>query len=237
MSFQQFFNDIPPVTKVLFVGSIGATVLGALGFLNLGYFTLNFHYLIYKIQVWRIITNVFIYGLGLPFLMSMMLLYKFSSILEKEMFNGRTADYIWFILFGGFFLTLIGLWWPFAVLGKGLIFMMVYYWSRKTSQTVVQMMFRIEVKPIYFPWGLVAIRFLLGGVPILEIMGIFVGHLYFFLKDVVPYVYDKNLIKTPSFIYNLLPAHLNQNANNAPAPRNYNNIVFRGNGNRLGGNN
>jgi len=50
--------------------------------------------------LWRLVTCFFIHGLGFNFLMNMMFLYKHSGLLENGTFDGRTSDYIFFLLFG-----------------------------------------------------------------------------------------------------------------------------------------
>ena len=40
------------------------------------------------------------------------------------------------------------------------------------------------MQAFYFPWVLVAIRVLMGNSPMLDLCGIFAGHVYYFLEDV-----------------------------------------------------
>lgn len=41
-----------------------------------------------------------------------------------------------------------------------------------------------NVQAFYFPWVLVAIRVLMGGSPVDDLIGILAGHVYYFLEDV-----------------------------------------------------
>jgi hypothetical protein len=50
----------------------------------------------------------------------------------------------------------------------------------------------------------------------LQLLGIAVGHIYFYLDEVAPAVYGRQLIKTPQFIYRMMDPSLNVNSTNAP---------------------
>mmetsp|Transcript_21712 Transcript_21712/g.27653 ORF Transcript_21712/g.27653 Transcript_21712/m.27653 type:complete len:233 (-) Transcript_21712:33-731(-) len=232
MSLQDWYNDIPPITRVLFTSSFACTLLPSFGFLSAYNLILSYQSAVQGFEIWRLFTCFFVYSLGLPFLMNMVFLYRYSTALEKGAFAGRTGDYLWMLLTTGFLLILIGFWWPFSTLGKSLILVIVYYWSRTNPSAVVSFYFGIKFEAVYFPWALTAMAILLGGSPIPHLFGIAVGHVYFFLEDVAPLAYGYRLLKTPNFIYNMMDPSLNINTGRVPqrAP------VRRawGNGQRLG---
>ncbi len=57
----------------------------------------------------------------------------------------------------------------------------------------------IPIQGMYLPFALVGLNTLLGNSVMYMIHGIAAGHLYYFLVDVVPKVYGKDLIQTPLF--------------------------------------
>lgn len=59
---------------------------------------------------------------------------------------------------------------------------------------------RIRFQALYFPWVLVAFDFLMGGFPLPEILGIFVGHIYFFLEYIYPTTGGIRILKTPQIL-------------------------------------
>ncbi len=91
--------------------------------------------------------------------------------------------------------------WGFPVLAIGLILSLIYYWSRKNPDVTMSLMFGIKFKSVYFPWVLVGMGFLMGGMPLVEIAGIIVGHFYFFFADIYPRTSGKQPLKTPQFLY------------------------------------
>lgn len=52
-------------------------------------------------QVWRVFTNFFFFGsIGLDFFFHMFFLVRYCRLLEDGCFRGRTADFLYMILFG-----------------------------------------------------------------------------------------------------------------------------------------
>jgi len=41
----------------------------------------------------------------------------------------------------------------------------------------------------------------MGGNPVKDVIGILIGHLYVFFKDIIPQVYGTRLLNTPEFFY------------------------------------
>merc|ERR1712048_949634 len=60
-----------------------------------------------------------------------------------------------------------------------------------------------QFKAWHLPFVLLLFTFVMGNSPVLDIFGILVGHLYHFLMDIVPRVYNKELISCPQFLYKL----------------------------------
>jgi hypothetical protein len=45
-----------------------------------------------------------------------------------------------------------------------------------------------------------------------QVFGILIGHLYFFLNDVLPLQHGRRYLYTPWFLYSIFPPHLNANS-------------------------
>ncbi len=87
------------------------------------------------------------------------------------------------------------------MLGQALILMIIYYWSRKSPNVPMSFLFGIRFQSFYFPWVLVAFDVLMGaGFPIMEILGIVVGHVYHFLVDIYPAAGGPRYLNTPQFL-------------------------------------
>eukprot|EP01102_Stenamoeba_stenopodia_P019967 TRINITY_DN7647_c0_g1_i1.p1 TRINITY_DN7647_c0_g1~~TRINITY_DN7647_c0_g1_i1.p1 ORF type:complete len:248 (-),score=38.54 TRINITY_DN7647_c0_g1_i1:153-896(-) len=210
--FQQWWDSQPKITKWLCLATLLTTVMANFGFLNPYSLILVPSSSIYKdFQIWRLATCFLYFGkLGFPFLIDMIMLFQHSSQLEVQVFDGRKADYFYMLLLGALALVGIGVAVPFAILGHALVFMIIYYWSKKFADRMTGLFF-ITFKGFYLPWALVAFHILLSGsIPIIEIVGILVGHIYYFLADLYPP--GRRLIQTPTFISNLFAGHENRYA-------------------------
>eukprot|EP00010_Vexillifera_abyssalis_P006086 CAMPEP_0201551816 /NCGR_PEP_ID=MMETSP0173_2-20130828/10523_1 /ASSEMBLY_ACC=CAM_ASM_000268 /TAXON_ID=218659 /ORGANISM="Vexillifera sp., Strain DIVA3 564/2" /LENGTH=239 /DNA_ID=CAMNT_0047962161 /DNA_START=1 /DNA_END=720 /DNA_ORIENTATION=+ len=204
----RWFAEIPLITKTLVFGSLGLSVLGYYGIIPPLYLFLSYPFAIEKFQIWRFVSAAFwVEKIGFPYLVNLVFLYKHSSQLEKFEFAGRQADYLFFLLFSGFFLTLVGLAFPFYSTFLGLLFAILYYWSRKFEDVDVKFWFGISFKGRWLPWALLVLNMLLGrGIPFRQLAGIICAHIYYFLTTVYPVsTNSRPLISTPWFLYKLFP--------------------------------
>jgi hypothetical protein len=140
-----------------------------------------------------------------------MLSLRFGKSLEAVKFAGRSGDYLWMLLVCAAFLLIPGFLLRIPVLSSSLIMCVIYYWSRCNPEEIATFMFGLSFKSKYLPWVMVIFTTLLGGNPMLEILGIIVGHIYFLLTDLVPRDYRINPLKTPGWVSDMFP-------NDRPAP-------------------
>ena len=142
--------------------------------------------------------------------MLMMFLYNQSKSLESTEFEGRTSDYIFFLLFNAILLLPISYFFNFIVLGRSLIMSIIYLWSRKFPNVQMSFYFGIKFMGMYLPWVLCGFELLLGGVPMQYFAGIFTAHVFYYLTEVMPRVSGKpSFLKTPGFLYRIVPAEYN----------------------------
>jgi len=203
---EQWWKELPIVTKWLFALSFGLTLVANFGLINPIFLILDFHKVFYNFEIWRLFTAFLFHGrLGFPFLIHMVFLVQYGKSLEQTMFFGKTADYVYFLGVGSLLLLVIAFFLNLPILGMSLIMMIIYLWSRKNPNVVMSFMFGIRFQSFYFPWVLVIFNVLLGGFPLSELMGIIVGHVYFFLEDIYPATGGPRLLKTPNFLYSWFP--------------------------------
>jgi Derlin-2/3 len=87
-------------------------------------------------------------------------------------------------------------------LAPSLSFMVVYVWSRRNPHGVLSLFGMFQFTAPYLPWVLLVIGLLLEQSPVYDILGILVGHIYFFWEDVYPqFRPGRRLLKTPRIMY------------------------------------
>jgi Derlin-2/3 len=157
-----------------------------------------------EVSVWRLLT-AFVYAgpFSFNFAMHAYVLYDNCRRYEASPFNTGTgrnsADFLWLILLA--MAALLGLAYVFdmMVLSDAILYVIMYVWSRREPEGQLSM-FGFRFKAIYTPWVYVAIRLIMGGSITEPLMGISIGHLYFYLVEVYPAAHGgRSMIRTPAF--------------------------------------
>lgn len=100
---------------------------------------------------------------------------------------------------GAFFVNLL-------FLGHAFTIMLVYVWSRRNPFVRMNFFGLLNFQAPYLPWVLLGFSLLLGNAVLVDLMGIVVGHIYYFLEDVFPHQpHGFKVLKTPRFIQALFP--------------------------------
>jgi len=98
----EWFNQMPPVTRYWFAGSVAIPILCRFNLFSPYSMILTTDFL-RQLHLWKPITAVFYYplngGKGFHYLINLYFLYNYSQRLELGHFSGRTADYLFMLLF------------------------------------------------------------------------------------------------------------------------------------------
>ncbi|XP_037289822.1 derlin 2 isoform X2 [Rhipicephalus microplus] len=166
--------------------------------------------------VWRLITTFLFFGtLGFAFFFNMLFTVRYCRMLEEGSFRGRTADFFYMFLLGGSLIIVIGMFVNQLFLGHAFTTMLVYIWSRRNPYFRLNFFGLINFQAPYLPWVLLGFSLILGNSVIVDIVGVIVGHIYYFLEDVFPNQRGGfRLLATPRFIKYLFES--------PPADPNYN---------------
>jgi len=209
--FQRWWAQQPFITKHYISSAILLTLCSHFRLISPQFLTFIPSKIVYQLQIWRLFTPFLFLGITgnfLTFVLNTFFLFRYSYDLETKDFDGRKGDYLFMLLFGVVWLWGFGYWFRYLLLGQGLTYMLIYYWSRRNFNSTITFFFGFQLRAAYLPWVLVAMLFMFGDVPWIEINGILIGHLYFYLHDICPNVYRRTILKTPSFINRLFPAEM-----------------------------
>ena len=202
--FNFLFNESPKITKILVLSSFGISILVWSGLINTFDIYLNFYLIFHKYEIWRILTTFLYFGeFNLNLILHMFIFFRDSKILERKIFQGNSADYLYFILFCMIFLLLLSPITKTLFLSTSLNFAMMYYWGRKSKMTNVEFMGVFTFRAPYLSIFYLMISFLLGYEYKELIIGIIVGHVYFFLKEILPRIKGVKgikLLETPKIV-------------------------------------
>ncbi|OWA51512.1 Derlin-1 [Hypsibius exemplaris] len=205
-----WYHSIPQITKYWFTGSVALPLLGRFGILNSYYLILDAALTIFGFQLWRPITALFYFPIsprtGFHYLMNLYFLYNYSSQLESGHFIGRTADFLFMLVFNWLCLVLIGLAADIPLLMDPMVLSVLYVWCQLNRDLIVSFWFGTRFKALYLPWVLFGFNFILGSGGVMDLVGILVGHLYYFLAFKYPQDFGgPTLLKTPDFFFRFFP--------------------------------
>lgn len=146
---------------------------------------------------------------SLPYTHDVYVKVQYSRLLEEGDFRGRTANYVYMLLFGITNISLVASYTDKPFLGHALTFMMTYVWGRRNEDVKMVFLGFIHFNAPYLPWVMLSFSILIGkqdGI-LMDVIGIWVGHLYYFLEYVYPSIADirgwsmKRLLEPPQLLH------------------------------------
>lgn len=205
---QEWFRDLPVVTKLLFTSTLACTVLTSFGLVDPSAMVFYWPFVYQKFEIWRIFTTFMFAGnFSLNFAFHLYMLYQNAIRYEANPFNtgarGTSADFLFMLIFSMGILCALGYLFDSLILSTPLLFVIIYVWSRQEPNTVTNM-FGFKFKALYLPWVYVAIRLLMGNPITGPLLGIGCGHLYYFLASVLPTSHGWEVLRTPAFCVDIV---------------------------------
>jgi len=204
--FLSWYMNIPVISRLYLTSAFLTTAACAIDLVTPFslYFSLD---LIIKGQIWRLITTFLFFGVfSIDFLFHMYFLVRYSRLLEEGDFRGRRANFLYMLLFGVVLMTMVAPFVSVHFLGSALTFMMTYVWGRRNESVRMSFLGVFTFTAPYLPWVMLGFSLLLGNPITIDAIGIFVGHMYYFLEYVYPVLADirgwkvKRILEPPRFI-------------------------------------
>ncbi|TVU17119.1 hypothetical protein EJB05_33134, partial [Eragrostis curvula] len=128
---------------------------------------------------------------------------RYGVQLEQGAFGRRTADFLWMMIFGAISLLVLS-----AIpllesyyLGIPMVSMLLYVWSRENPNAQINIYGLVPLRSFYLPWVMLGLDVIFGSSILPGLMGIMVGHLYYFFAVLHPLATGKNYLKTPKWVY------------------------------------
>lgn len=209
LTFQQEYMQMPPVTRAYTTACVITTILVQLDLVSPFQLYFNPTLIFRHYQLWRLVTTFLFFGtIGFNFLFNMLFTYRYCRMLEEGSFRGRTADFVLMMMFGGACMLGCALFCSLLFLGQAFTIMLVYVWARRNPFVRMNFFGLLNFQAPYLPWVLLGFSVLLGNAILVDLVGILVGHIYFFLEDVFPNRSGGiRLLKTPRFLVQIFEPH------------------------------
>jgi len=220
---QDWFKSLPIFTRYWFGLTVLFTILGRFSLLNPQWLILSWETFITNFHVWRPVTCLFFYPLspktGFHFLINLYFLYNYSLRLETGVFDGRPADYFFMLLFNWVLAIIVALFMSIPFIMDPMVMSILYVWCQLNKDTIVNFWFGTQFKAMYLPWVLFGFNMIIAGGGVMELVGILIGHMYFFLMFKYPQDFGgPSLLSTPGILYQWFPNQRGGNTGYGQAP-------------------
>ena len=202
----QAYLEMPPVTRVYTSACVITTLAVQLEIVSPFQLYFNPLLIIRQWQFWRIVTTFLFFGtFGFNFLFNMIFTYRYCRMLEEGSFRGKSSDFVMMFIFGAlamisfaFFVNLLFLGQVRKKEGKGerlcdnvddvqaFTIMLVYVWARRNPYIRMNFFGLLTFNAPYLPWVLLGFSLLLGNSVSVDLLGMAVGHCYYFIEDIFP---------------------------------------------------
>lgn len=237
----QWFRALPIVTQYWFGSTMVLTLAGNFGIFSPMQLIFSWPRIKENFELWRLLTPFCYAGsFSFPTLITVYMLVNMSKQYEKGgPYNtgagGGTADYVFALMFASVTILLtypLILMYSFTspIFCRTMVFFVLYVWSKRfpTQQANI---WGVPVPAVYLPFAYLALTIFMGN-PYMDLVhGMAVGHLYYFLAEVVPRVHGQDLLVTPQFLVDRIgigeytpeappaqnPAHVNRGWGGAAA--------------------
>ena len=207
-SISDWFKELPLVTKLLTTGTVLTGALTTFNMISAVQLMFLWELIAYKFHFWRLFTSFIFAGpFSFQFVMHAFVLYENCRRYEQNPFNtgggGNSADFLFMILFAMGVLCCASMVFELPIMSECLLYTIMYVWSRREPDTLLNM-WGFKFKGLYCPWVYIAIRVLMGGSPTQPVIGVAVGHLFYFLIEVLPLSHGYDLLRTPTFCVDIV---------------------------------
>jgi len=206
--FMSWYMNIPVISRIYFTSAFLTTAACAVDIISPFSLYFNFNLIFVQGQVWRLLTTFLFFGLfSIDFLFHMYFLVRYCRLLEEGDFRGRTAHFAMLLLFGIVMMTAVAPFVSVHFLGSSLTFMLVYVWGRRNEDMRMSFLGVFSFNAPYLPWVMLTFSVLLGNPVTIDVIGIIVGHTYFFLEYVYPVIADirgwrmKRILEPPRILH------------------------------------
>jgi len=184
---ETWFYDTPVVTRWLTVSNAVLGVLVTCKIVTPFQLFYSFRAVFVKDQYWRLLTTfLYVSPVGLDLVFHIFFMQRYARLLEES--TGRSpAHFSWLLLYAATalltFSPLINV--PF--LAHCLSTTLVYIWARRNPDARMSFLGLMTFTAPFLPWVLIGFNIALhGNIPKDDLLGVAVGHVYYFLSDVYP---------------------------------------------------
>lgn len=200
VDISEFFANMPLFTRSFVILAMVFGMLTAARLVKITTFYLEAPYGLWN-PMW-LLSYAYIGNFALPMLFEIYFFAITAGRLELEYRPSRYPDFFIVILFNAVGCLLIELlmnWGGWVLLSTSFVMSLTYIFCKRNPNEQIMLFFIFTCKTAYLPFALLVIEFFQsqGAIPWSSIIGIAVGHLFIYLKDILPVSHRKDYLGTP----------------------------------------
>eukprot|EP00835_Amoeboradix_gromovi_P000887 NODE_33_length_32023_cov_0.217579.p18 type:complete len:193 gc:universal NODE_33_length_32023_cov_0.217579:14404-13826(-) len=176
---------MPPITKGYLAGVAILFVLVQMQVFNPITIMFKYTYVFKKLQIYRIVTSYLYFGsVSIDVLFHLYFMIRYMTSLEEIL---NSIEVLYMLILGCVSLTFLNIFIDFPFMSFSLSFMIIYIWSRLNASLLFSFFGLFTFYASYYPIIMISISFVLQNhVPWHDIIGLIVGHCYWFGNHVYP---------------------------------------------------
>jgi len=191
LPLEAWFWEMPFCTRWWTVATIATSALVQCHMVTPFQLFYSFRAVFVKSQYWRLLTTFLYFGpFSLDLLFNVFLTQRYARLLEES--SGRSpARFSWLLLYATTSLIVLSPLVSMPFLGQPLSSTLVYIWSRRNPDTRLSFLGLLVFTAPYLPWVLLTFSLVMHGtIPRDEMMGVAIGHVWYFFNDVYPPLFN-----------------------------------------------
>jgi Derlin-2/3 len=103
-----WYREIPIISRIYLTAAIGASTLCFMDIISPLTLYYNYDLIMKKQQLWRLISSFIFFGsFSFDFLFHIYFVVRYCRLLEEGTFRGKTADFIFMLIFGAFLMIIL----------------------------------------------------------------------------------------------------------------------------------
>jgi Derlin-2/3 len=193
-----------PLTKACLTIAVALTVLRSFNILDRIDLFFSPKLIVENNELHRLITSLLFFGgFHLKTFLNLYSFANFASILETQLFNGHTADFLIFLAYSSVMCWISSLLTNEIFFGPNLVAIFFYYFSKHFSEQSFRVLgLPFDIKVAMVPFVYVGMALYQDGLKSLipQITGIVIGHIYYFFHDVMAARFGTRLLEAPSWL-------------------------------------
>lgn len=202
----EWIQEIPPVTRAWTAAITVVSILEQCKIVNELDLLYSYKQVFVGHEYWRLLTSFVYFGpFSINLIMYAYFVARYSRMLEESFYLNRASQYMWLIAVIATSIVVLASFLPLGALpflGPYLANALVYIWARRNPQEQLSLMGLFAFSAPYLPWVLMLFSAVVKSSSIKgELLGVFVGHMVFFLEDIYPSISGGVRVLRPPWEY------------------------------------